>query len=62
LRGAMDRVEISARTVVGACSDQGMLREDMGAVHDLARYDPVNVIALRRNVADRLLATGCYTF
>jgi len=61
LRDAMDRVEVSSRNVIGACSSGNALRENMAALRGLAGYDPVDAIALRRNIASRLLAAGCYT-
>jgi hypothetical protein len=61
LREAMDRVEVSARSVIGACSGNNALRENMAALRGFANYDPVDAIALRRNIASRLLAAGSYT-
>jgi alkylation response protein AidB-like acyl-CoA dehydrogenase len=60
LREAMDRVEISSRNVIGACSGGAALRENMAALRSFANYDPVDAIALRRSIASRLLAAGCY--
>jgi alkylation response protein AidB-like acyl-CoA dehydrogenase len=61
LREAMDRVEVSARNVIGASSGNNALRENMAALRIFANYDPVDAIALRRNIASRLLAAGSYT-
>jgi alkylation response protein AidB-like acyl-CoA dehydrogenase len=61
LREAMDRVEVSARNIVGACSEGNALRKNMVAIRSFANYDPLDAIALRRNIASRLLAAGCYT-
>jgi len=61
LRNAMDRIEISARNVIGACSDGTPAGHNMAVLRDLASYDPLDAVALRRNVATRLLTTGCYT-
>ena len=61
LREAMDRVEVSARNVIGACSADTTLRENMATLRGFANYDPLDAIALRRNIAGRLLAAGCYT-
>ena len=61
LRNAMDRIEISARTVIGACSDDSTVRDTMAALRVLAGYDPIDIVGLRRNLATRLLTTGCYT-
>jgi alkylation response protein AidB-like acyl-CoA dehydrogenase len=56
LRDAMARVEVSARSVLGACSEGDALRTNMTLLRRLARYEPVDDVALRRKVAVRLLA------
>jgi Acyl-CoA dehydrogenase, C-terminal domain len=61
LREAMDRVEVSARNVIGACSAGHALRENMAALRGFANYDPLDGVALRRNIAGRLLAAARYT-
>jgi alkylation response protein AidB-like acyl-CoA dehydrogenase len=61
LREAMDRVEVSARNVIGACSAGHALQENMAILRRLANYDPLDGIALRRNIAGRLLAAARYT-
>jgi hypothetical protein len=60
LRGAMDRVEVSVRNVIGACSAGNALRENMATLRGFANYDPLDAIALRRKIAGRLLAAGRY--
>ena len=60
LREAMDRIEISSRNVIGACSTGNALRENMAALRGFANYDPIDAIALRRNIASRLLGAGSY--
>jgi hypothetical protein len=49
LRDAMGRIEIAARDVL-----------PVEAVRHLAAYVPVDAIALRRAIADRLLQAGRY--
>ena len=61
LREAMDRVEVSARNVIGACSAGHALRENMSILRGFANYDPLDGVALRRNIAGRLLAAARYT-
>jgi len=61
LREAMDRVEVSARNVIGACSAGHALRENMATLSGFANYDPLDGVALRRNIAGRLLAAARYT-
>src|SRR6266853_950667 len=53
LREAMDRVEVSARNVIGACSAGHALREYMATLRGFANYDPLDGVALRRNIAGR---------
>ncbi len=60
LREAMDRIEISCRNVLGACLDGDALRQNMSGLRSFANYDPANAIALRRNIANHLLANERY--
>ncbi len=56
LRDGMARVEVSARKVLGACSEGDALRANMTVLRRLARYEPADDVALRRTIASRLLA------
>ena len=60
LRDAMARVEVTARTVLAACSDGDALRTNMAVLRRFAKYEPVDSVGLRRRIADRLLASGRY--
>jgi alkylation response protein AidB-like acyl-CoA dehydrogenase len=60
LREAMDRVEVTCRNVLGACLDGEALRRNMSVLRSLANYDPTDAVALRRNIANRLLASERY--
>ena len=60
LRDAMARIEVAARTVLAACSEGDALRTNMAVLRRFAKYEPVDSIALRRRIADRLLAAGRY--
>ena len=55
LRDAMARIEVTARNVLGTCSDPEMLPGNMSVLRNLAAYDPVDTVALRRNIAARVL-------
>jgi len=57
---AMDGVESSARKVIAAVAEGDMLRTQMAILRRLSKYDPVNLIALRRQVASRVLGAGKY--
>ena len=61
LREAMDRVEVSARNVIGACSASHALQENMATLCGFSNYDPLDGVALRRDIAGRILAAACYT-
>jgi alkylation response protein AidB-like acyl-CoA dehydrogenase len=61
LRDAMIRVELSSRTVLSACAQDEDLRHSLFRVRAYANHDPVNAIALRRQIAGRLLANERYT-
>ena len=61
LREAMDRVELSCRNVLGACFEgEATLRRNMTVLRGLADYLPADAIALRRNIANHLLANESY--
>jgi alkylation response protein AidB-like acyl-CoA dehydrogenase len=60
LRDAMHRIEISSETVIGSCSNPNTLRKNMADLRRLANQDPLDAINLRRAIAGRLLAAGCY--
>lgn len=60
LRDAMNRVETSARNVLGACAVGNDLQRNMAILNLLADYAPIDSIQLRRSIATRLLTTGFY--
>ena len=60
LRDALARIEFSAKTVLGACAQGDDLRRNLSRVRGYANHDPVNTIALRRQIAARLLANERY--
>jgi alkylation response protein AidB-like acyl-CoA dehydrogenase len=57
---AMDAIETSARTVLAACSEGDALRTNLAVLRRFAKRDTVNVIALRRRIAGRLLDASRY--
>jgi len=61
LRDAMARIELAARNVLGSCAERDALRSNLTLLRRLAAYQPVDSIALRRQVAARLLARERYT-
>ena len=61
VREALNLCEQQARTVLAACAEGDALRIALGGLKRLAKYEPVNAIALRRQIAERLLAAERYT-
>jgi alkylation response protein AidB-like acyl-CoA dehydrogenase len=61
LHEAMEIVESSARAVLAASSEGDALRTNLAVLKRFTKSEPVNAIALRRNVAARLLEAERYT-
>lgn len=61
LRDAIARIELWSRTILSACAAGAELQRYLSRVRDYASHDPVNAIALRRQIAGRLLANERYT-
>jgi alkylation response protein AidB-like acyl-CoA dehydrogenase len=61
LRDAIAKVELSSRTILSAVHSGDDLRRYLSRVREYANHDPVNSIALRRQIAVRLLASERYT-
>jgi len=60
LSEAMARIEIAARKVVAAAAEGDNLRIQTAVLRRLVKHDPVNVIALRQQIADRVIEAGKY--
>jgi alkylation response protein AidB-like acyl-CoA dehydrogenase len=60
LREAMEIVESSARNVLAASSEGDALRTNLAVLKRFTKFEPVNAIAARRRIAERLLAAGRY--
>jgi alkylation response protein AidB-like acyl-CoA dehydrogenase len=61
LRDAIARIELSSRTVLSACDQGEELQRNLSRLRGYANHDPVNAIALRRQIAGQLLASERYT-
>jgi alkylation response protein AidB-like acyl-CoA dehydrogenase len=59
---AMDRIEKEARTALAATSDGDTLITQLAALRRLAKHAPVDIIALRRRVAQAVMAQNRYPF
>jgi alkylation response protein AidB-like acyl-CoA dehydrogenase len=62
LRDAMTRIQTAAQTILGGCSGGNDLHQQMTSLRNLAEFDPVNAIALRRSIAQELLGRERYIF
>jgi hypothetical protein len=62
LRDAMSRIQAASQNVLGACSSGDDLERNMYRLRSYAGYTPVNAIALRRSIAERLLSSERYSF
>jgi alkylation response protein AidB-like acyl-CoA dehydrogenase len=60
LREAMEIIESAARNVLAACSEGDVLRTNLAVLKRFTKFEPVNAIAARRRIAQRLLAAGRY--
>jgi butyryl-CoA dehydrogenase len=58
---AMETVELAARKVIAAAAEGDMLRTQMAILRRLAKHDPTDTIALRREVAAHVVKAGKYT-
>src|ERR1700722_4966161 len=61
VRDAMAHIDVTARTVVAACSEGDTLRTNLVVLRRFSKYEPVDAIALRRQIAQRLLSSERYT-
>jgi alkylation response protein AidB-like acyl-CoA dehydrogenase len=60
LREAAEAVESSARNVLAASSEGDALRTNLAVLKRFTKFEPVNAIAARRRIAERLLGAGRY--
>lgn len=58
--GAMERIESPAKMVIAASSEGDMLRSQMAILRRLAKYEPFNTMALREQIAQKVIETGKY--
>ena len=61
LRDATARIEGFSRTVLSACCEGDVLRKHLLTMRGYADHTPVNSVALRRQIAARLLSSERYT-
>jgi alkylation response protein AidB-like acyl-CoA dehydrogenase len=59
---AMDRIEKEARTALAATADGDTLVTQLAVLRRFAKHSPIDTIAIRRKVADAVLAQDRYPF
>ena len=57
---AMSAIELSARKVISAAAEGDLQRTQLTILRRLAKHDPADTIALRRQVAKAVIQTGKY--
>jgi alkylation response protein AidB-like acyl-CoA dehydrogenase len=57
---AMDKIEANTRKALAACAEGDMLRTQMAIVRRLFKYEPINSIELRQQVATKVIEQGKY--
>ncbi len=60
LAGAMERIESAAKKTIAAIAEGDMLRTQLAILRRLAKHEPVNTIALRQQIAQRVIEAGNY--
>jgi butyryl-CoA dehydrogenase len=60
MAGSMDKVESEAKRVLAACAEGDMLRTQMAILRRLFKYEPLNSIAARQHVANKVIEAGKY--
>jgi len=61
LSQAMEKVEAAARKVIAAVAEGDMLRTQLAILRRLAKFEPFNTIALRQEIASKVIERGKYT-
>jgi butyryl-CoA dehydrogenase len=59
--GAIEKIELCARKVIAAVSEGDMAQTQFTILRRLAKHDPADTIALRRQVARHMTKAGKYT-
>lgn len=60
LRDFAAAIERSGREVIAACSEGDTMRTNLAVLRRFTKVEPVNAVAMRRAVAQRLLSAGRY--
>ena len=57
----MDKIEAAAKKIIAAVAEGDMLRTQMAILRRLAKHEPFNTIALRQQIAEKVIERGKYT-
>lgn len=60
INDAIPRIDATARTVLAAVEEGDTLRTELAGLRRFLRYTPINTVAIRRKIADHLIAQGRY--
>jgi len=61
LSQAMEKIEASSRKIIAAVAEGDMLRTQLAILRRLAKYEPFNSIALRQQIAQKMIERGKYS-
>ena len=61
MAGAMEKIEAASKRVIAAVAEGDMLRTQLAILRRLAKYEPFNTIALRQQIAEKVIERGKYT-
>jgi alkylation response protein AidB-like acyl-CoA dehydrogenase len=56
------KIENSAKKIVAYVEEGDMLRTQLAGVKKLARYQPIDAVSLKREIADRVIELESYPF
>lgn len=62
LRDRLQAIEATGKTVLAACAEGDNLRTSLAFLRRLTKYEPVNSIALRQQIAQRILSAERYAY
>jgi butyryl-CoA dehydrogenase len=61
LSGAMEKIEAAAKKIIAAVAVGDMLRTQLAILRRLAKHEPFNTIALRQQIAQKVIERGKYS-
>lgn len=60
ISGSIDKVESEAKRVLATCAEGDMLRTQMAILRRMFKYEPINSIAARKEIAAKVIEAGKY--